>query len=113
MTAKPSPPDHLLPGACVAFTRIVDQLWRRGEWLPGYDIMAELAASSCALYTAIVCDDQASAVLTKDEIEQYRTEARNALASMKYFTSERARLGLVDANGHDRDLIEICRLLGD
>jgi len=103
---KPSPPDWMPLDAHPAFNRIVDNLWRRGEWRHEYSGPAEHASMSCINYARLV-----QRAAPADEIEEQRTIARGLLADMGWLPENRAHLGLIDANGHDVDLVEICRPL--
>ena len=104
MTEKPVPPLWLSSTAALAFSRIVDRLWQRGEWRDELSPMAEVAARACAIYAR-----KAHVAVPPGDLEEWRKEARAALVSMGWFTESRGRLGVIDSRGNDADLIALTK----
>lgn len=104
MTKKPEPPLWLSDAASLVFSRIVDRLWQRGDWRDEFGPLAEVAARACAIYAS-----KAQADTPTDDLEEWRREARLALASIGWFPEGRGHLGVVNACGHDVDLVELSK----
>ena len=97
----------MAPDALPAFHRIVDRLWRRGEWRREYIIAAEFAADTAAAYCS------PSAHMAPAELEELRLLARRMLTKMWYLPPGRENLRPLDADGRDLDLLAICAPLDD
>ena len=94
------------PDIVPAFSRIVENLRRSGQWDPLLSIAAEHAASHCAFYLRI-----AKGQFHPADIEETRQVARAWLVEMNYLDPDRARVSLMTADGLDADIAALCEPL--
>jgi hypothetical protein len=102
----PNPPEHVeqWPGATACWYRIIGRLMQRCAWLPIYESMTALTAVECAMYRR-TCQNPHPVLA--ERCEQTRQTARAGLAEMGWLSRERQTLTLLNADGHDVEIMDI------
>lgn len=103
------PPEHLSDTAKNAYLRIYMHLEKQGLWEDLYTISLEIAAQLCANYLeqVVLHENQ------DNELEAKRIVIREFLADFFYIPKDRIHLVVMNENGIDNDICELCKPLPD
>lgn len=101
------PPDFLTETARHAYFKICNALEEQGEWHEIYATMIAVTAQTCAHYLTLADAN----VLSADEVEEFRIVARQGLADYCYIPRNRIYLAVVNSDGLDADIAELCKPL--
>lgn len=103
------PPDFLTETARHAYFKICHVLERQGEWNEIYSTMIAVTAQTCAQYLTLANAN----ILPAGEVENLRIAARRCLADYCYIPHNRIYLAVVNSEGLDVDIVDLCEPLPD
>lgn len=102
--AIPQPPDYVAdPRARAAWSRLVANLQRRGQWETIFTPITACCAMQCSAYAELV-----ELPGLADLREETRRTARALLVEMNYLPADRRALALLDEHGRDPDVLGVC-----
>lgn len=101
------PPDFLTEPARHAYFKICHVLERQGEWNEIYSTMIAVTAQTCAQYLTLANTN----ILPAGEVENLRIAARWCLADYCYIPHNRIYLAVVNSEGLDVDIVDLCEPL--
>ena len=115
------PPEHhhLDEEACACWYRVQSRLIAMGNWAPTDALGLVLPASQCASYLRFARQIRALEDVDPDDLrelemqlEEERLFARKCLVDFLMIAADRVTLAVMNADGLDSDIADLCRLPG-